>query len=278
MSGKNNKKRPGQRHNANRGLNIAIAIAAVVLVALIALLIVLEVSRKPNADPTSGTAGTTGSTGSASTGFETVDPGASQESTGASVQIENVESVSVSLSRGMEIVDVGSYTGMYMEDGSDEIVSGVLMIVVANKGEEDIQYAEITLSAGAETAYFSLTTLPAGESVVLLEQNRMSYSKSVIYSDAKASNVAVFKEPMSLREDLITIQALKGAMNITNISGADITGDIVIYYKNSSSDMLYGGITYRVRLSGGMKKDEIKQIVSDHFSAGGSSIMFVTCG
>ena len=65
-------------------------------------------------------------------------------------------------------------------------------------------------------------------------------------------------------------------MNITNISGNDITGDVVIYYKNASSDMLYGGITYRVTVTGGLKAGEIKQLTGSHFSASGSRIMFVT--
>ena len=65
---------------------------------------------------------------------------------------------------------------------------------------------------------------------------------------------------------------------MTNISGQDIIGDVVIYYKNAAEDLYYGGITYRVRIEGGMKADEIKQIMASHFSDTGSKIMFVTAG
>ena len=81
---------------------------------------------------------------------------------------------------------------------------------------------------------------------------------------------------MSIHADVLKLQGLDGALNITNISGEDITGDIVIYYKNSSSDMYYGGITYRVRLEGGLKDGEIRQIMSDHYSTSGSEVLFVT--
>ena len=88
----------------------------------------------------------------------------------------------------------------------------------------------------------------------------------------------MFSEPLSLQEDKLQLQVLDGALNVVNISGADIEGDIVIYYKNAASDLLYGGITYRVRIEGGMKADEIKQIMASHFSDSGSRIMFVTVG
>ena len=67
-------------------------------------------------------------------------------------------------------------------------------------------------------------------------------------------------------------------LNVTNISDEDITGDVVVYYKNASADMLYGGITYRVTISGGIKAGEIRQVVAGHFSDSGSRIMFATVG
>ena len=179
---------------------------------------------------------------------------------------------------GLEITDLGKYTGVFMEDGSDEVVSGVLMMVVRNNGENAIQYAEITVPTSRGDAFFTLSTLPAGESCVLLEQNRMAWSTEEAYDTATAANVAFFTEALSLHEDLLQVQVLDGAINVTNVSEADISGDVVIYYKNAAEDLYYGGITYRVRLEGGMKAGEIKQIMASHFSDTGSKIMFVTVG
>lgn len=193
------------------------------------------------------------------------------------VQIDQVQEVGIDLGDGMSIVDVGRYTGAYMEDGTDEVVSGVMMIVVTNNGENDIQYANISLPVGDQTAQFTLSTLPVGGTVVLLEQNRMEYTEGS-YTEAAASNVALFQTPMSLCEDRLQIQTLDGVVNVTNISDSDIEGDIFIYYKNSAVDVYYGGITYRLRLEGGMKAGEIRQLMASHFSEAGSTIMFVTCG
>ena len=113
--------------------------------------------------------------------------------------------------------------------------------------------------------------------MLLLEQNRMNYVDGE-YNTAVAKNVVLFSEPLSLCEDKLKIQALEGVINVSNISGHNINGDIIIYYKNSVEDIFYGGITYRVRIEGGLKKNEIRQLVANHFSESGSKIMFVTCG
>lgn len=184
----------------------------------------------------------------------------------------------VNLGYGLNIIDIGSYTGMYMEDGTDEIVSGVLMLVVKNTGDQDIQYTQITMPVGEETAVFTLTTLPVGESVVLLETNRMQWQQDVDYSAIlpKIENIAYFQEPVSAQEDKLKIGIVDGAINVTNISGEDIAGNIVVYYKNAAQDLYYGGITYRITIEGGLKADEIRQVMTNHASDTGSKIMFVT--
>ncbi len=194
------------------------------------------------------------------------------------VSVNDIAPVSINLGYDLEITDIGNYTGLYIEDGKDEVLSDILMIVITNKGSLPLQYAEISLPVGDKTAYFKLSTLPQGESIVVLEQNRMKYDKGAVYTVATAENVVFFQEDLDLCEDKIKIQSLNGAMNVSNISGNDITEDVTIYYKNNSIDMLYGGITYRVCIKGGIKEGEIKQVVADHFNDNNSRIMFVTIG
>lgn len=270
MSGKFSKKtKQAQTRAAGKsvkkkasGLWIGVGILAVL--AAVAVVFLLIMTRDVNNQPDEET---------------TVPTEASAEATEPTAQLEEIAPADLSASNGLEITDIGKYTGAYVEDGSDEIVSGVLMIVVTNTNDVDIQYAKIVLTAETgETAEFTLSTLPAGQTAVLLEQSRMAYNKNVVFTKAETVNLAVFSDPLSLHEDLIEIQTVGNAMNVTNISGVDILTDIVIYYKNSSSDMLYGGITYRVRIEGGLKAGEIRQIMPSHFSAEGSRIMFVTVG
>ena len=197
---------------------------------------------------------------------------------GTQESASHLEKADINLGNGLFITDIGGYTGVYMEDGSDELVSGVLMLVVNNTGDSAVQYAEIELSAGNQAGLFTLSTLPAGESVVLLEKNRMIFDDTANYSTAVMKNVVMFTETLSLMEDKLKLQVLDGAINVTNTSEKNISGDIVIYYKNSAADLYYGGITYRVRIEGGLAAGEIRQVMGNHLSQTGSAIMFVTIG
>ena len=256
MSGKKKNKaiRPGRL-----ALWLGIVIALVALILVGSLWIYLEKFGFPTAEQTDPTDKTTAAT-------EQTEP----------IQLNAVEEVNIDLGNGLEIVDVGSYTGIYMEDGSDEVVTGVLMAMVTNNSDDDVQLLNFTLTGNGQTASFSLSNLPAGASVVVLESSRMSYAQG--FAQAEVLNYAKFAEPMSLSADQIEVSAFEQAMNITNISGQNITGDIVIYYKNSAADMFYGGITYRVRIEGGLKAGELRQIMPSHFNTDSSTIVNITCG
>ena len=206
--------------------------------------------------------------GSASSGAASSTPVSAPSASGEEF------SEGISLGHGLEILEISGYTGAYMEDGSDEQVKNVLMLRVANAGREFIQYAEITMGQ----AVFTLSTLMPGETCLVLEQNRMTYNGGTEWATPTAQNVATFREKPTLCEDKLRIQTLDGCLNITNVSGADIDGDVVIYYKNYANGTYYGGITYRVRIAGGMKADEIKQLMVSHFNMDSSKIVFVTVG
>lgn len=257
-------KKKNKKHPRRGGVAVLIAVLAVVCIVF-----AWALSKPESGENAESSESMTETTAAVETG--------STEAQTKPAAVEEAKEVSINLGSGMRILDVGKYTGVYMEDGSDEILTGVMMITVANEGENDIQYAEISMPAGDRTASFVLTTLPAGSTVVLLELNRMDYVPGD-YITAVAENVALFREPLNRYEDRLEIQGLPGTINVSNISDEDISGEIVIYYKNSAADVYYGGITYRVRLEGGLKAGEVRQITANHFSPSGSTVMFVTCG
>lgn len=192
--------------------------------------------------------------------------------------LERHRDIQINLGYGLVATQVGSYTGAYVEDGSNDFVTGVLMLRVQNTGEQDVQYTEITLALKDGQAQFVLSTLPAGESVILLEQERLAWDQNEEYAYAVMSNPVLFAEPISLQTDVLDVQLLPGGLNVTNISGQDITDDIVIYYKNAQEGLYYGGITYRVRLEGGLKAGELRQLMNAHLTVTGTELMFVTIG
>lgn len=197
----------------------------------------------------------------------------SDESTEATAPESEPEKPEILL-EAIEITSFDSYTGPFVEDGSDDTVENILAITVKNNTPQTLQYAEATLLFGDTTAQFAFSTLRPGESVMVLEKNRLEYVEGMEPSSYQFDNVIYFTEEPTLCADKISISALDGAFNVRNISGENLTGNIAIYYKNKTAQGYLGGITYRTVIQGGMAKDEIKQIMVNHFQVDESQIMF----
>lgn len=187
-----------------------------------------------------------------------------------------IEDGNIYLEGNLVVTYLGKYAGIFMEDGTDEIVSNVMMLILRNDGAVDLQLARINLQYSDYTAQFEVTNLPAGESVVLLEKNRHAF-ESADYLRAEVTNIVHFSAPMSMMEDKFEITGGDGYLDVKNISGKDITGEIFVYYKNSASDLLYGGITYRARISGGIGAGETQRIMTGHYHDGSCRLLMVTC-
>lgn len=186
------------------------------------------------------------------------------------------EDVSIQIGEDLEITRVESYSGRFVEDGSDEEVSDVMMIVIKNNGEQTLQYAELELICEDKLAEFAFSTLPPGKEMIILEKNRRNCLQDVEKAEIKLKNVVFFNEELNIHESTFSIEALEGALNVKNISEKDIAGQIAIYYKSVKGNSYYGGITYRVVIRDGLKSGEIQQIMTNHFLPDTSEVMFVT--
>lgn len=242
---------------------------ALVVLGIAVLLVTLLKPEEPDVQPSRPVQLTRPTTAPTTAPTEETDPAPTEQ---APVQ----EFTSINLGGGLTITDVGSYTGTYMEDGSDELVSGVMMIVVENDSGDDLQLADIELSWAGELYSFRLTDLPDGARAVLLEQGRSTCPEGIPES-AVVKNVAIFPEPMDLCEDRIEVSGMEGMVNVKNVSGEDITGDIYVYYKYAAEDIFYGGITFRIRVEGGLAADEIRQLPAGHYSPERCTIVHVEC-
>lgn len=182
-----------------------------------------------------------------------------------------------SLGYGLRLEAVGRYAGLYIEDGTNDTVSDVMMIKVKNTADKDLQLARISLTYSDFTAEFELTNIPAGRTVVVLEKNRHAYSDQN-YLSFQLSDVAQFSEQMDVPTEIYHISGLKGTINLENRSDKDISGDIYVYYKYIADDILYGGITFRAKISGGISAGQIKQVASSHFDPQQCIVLAITDG
>lgn len=189
-----------------------------------------------------------------------------------STQEQNQE---ISLGENLVVTSIEAYSGTFWEDGSDEEVNDIFMITVKNNGEKTLQYAEAQLIFEDATAEFAFSTLRPGQSMVVLEKNRLKYSAQKEIKESLLDNVVFFEQPLAFCEDQFKISAMDGVFNVENISGEDLPGNIFIYYKNKQEGIYYGGITYRAVIEGGIEKDNIKQIMTKHFVLDESEVMFV---
>lgn len=181
----------------------------------------------------------------------------------------------IDLGEGLILSETGNYSGIYMEDGSNETVMDVMMLVLTNSAGQDLQYAKIELVWGEQVLLFEATNLRSGSRAVLLEKNRTSLPEGEPDS-AELKQVVFFEESMELLEDVLQISGAEGVLNVRNISDSGITGDIYIYYKYSAGDIYYGGITFRAKVPGGLGAGEIYQIPTGHYAPTNCAIVQVT--
>lgn len=176
------------------------------------------------------------------------------------------------------VKEIGSYSGAYVEDGSDEPVEDVMYILVKNVGAQSLQYAKLTLTGAAGEAVFEMTTLMPGESMLVLEKNRKTYAVGDGYSAVHSDNLAYFQTEPQRYEEQLWIQPLEGGLNVKNISDEAIEGNIMIYFKNYEGGMYIGGITYTGTVKDGLEAGEIRQLMSSHFTQSKTAVVFVNIG
>lgn len=208
---------------------------------------------------------------------ETTEPSVSEETELPQETIDDVQQEDTQeVISGLQIDRIDSYAGIYMEDGSDEFVSDVMMMIVKNTTSDDLQLARIYVHYADFVAEFEVTNLPSQASVVLLEKNRHQMVEQE-HAMISVENVLFFSKDMSLMKDTFQISGGNGYLDVTNISDQATAGTVYIYYKNSAKDLLYGGITYRAKVEESIAPGETIRIMTKHYQADLCRLVMVTC-
>ena len=179
------------------------------------------------------------------------------------------------MSNSLQLVQTGRYSGMFVEDGSDELVQDILAITVENTGEKTVQLASLTLTAKSGEIYeFELTTLPPGEKLAVLEKNRAPYDSSMEIASVQSGDVIVFDEEPTLCEDVLEFSCADRSVTVKNISDKDISGGRV-FYKSVSGNTLVGGITYMLTIPA-LRAGQETTLSAGHYLDGASRLIFAT--
>ena len=176
----------------------------------------------------------------------------------------------------LQVTAVGRFTGPYVEDGTDEEVTDVLALIVENTGESWVEYAELTMDCGGETARFVLSSLPSGSSALVMETNRMTYAAGTDYRLSEKAKIAELTSAVMDFSEEFMLYPDDGVINLENISGKDHAESVSVYYKNYRYGLYYGGICYRARFEDGIAAGELAQSVQTHYSNADSVIMYMS--
>lgn len=179
------------------------------------------------------------------------------------------------LGNGLQIVRVGTYTGAFVEDGSNRAVTDVMALLVTNTSEHFVEYAEIALAGDTRSALFKLTALPAGQSVLVMESTALAYDGSAKFDKTVLQAFSAPDKDFSLYPEIFSIKAADGVVNLINNSSEDITGNLAIFYKNVQDGIYLGGITYSRTLSNGVSAGAVAQFMTDSYTVASSELVFI---
>lgn len=174
----------------------------------------------------------------------------------------------------MEIVGLGAYTGVFVEDGSNEQVSGVAMLQVKNTGTAVIEYAELQVEVFLEILNFKIAALPAGESAVLLEQQRKMMPEE---APQKCVATVVQRESMGMSKEKISVtDAGDNRLLIKNLTDQKQSNIRVFYkYYMADKEVFWGGIAFSLKVPE-LEAGKELMIQPAHYQSGACQIVMVS--
>lgn len=168
---------------------------------------------------------------------------------------------------------VGSYSGNFLEDGSDEPTANVAAMFITNNSDKMLQIAEISFKVNEkDTAVFKVTDLPAGTSTLALESNKREFSEEDAYTYGETATAYI--EQPSLEEDKFELETEDGKITLKNKTDKSYE-KVYVYYKYVQIGGAYlGGITYRTPFENVPAGGEAEAVAA-HFNPESSKIMAV---
>ncbi len=180
---------------------------------------------------------------------------------------------SMELAPGLFIKEVFSYTGKYVEDGSNDECNDICAVRLVNESDTHYQYIRFSVETTGGSYSFSASTLFSGAEMTVLCEGKVAFTGSDILS-CEALSLASFQETPSVHLDTLNITYTDGFINVKNVSESDITG-LYVYYKNRDGESYLGGITYRAEI-GDITAGQIVQTAAGNIHSDSSTVVFVT--
>ena len=131
------------------------------------------------------------------------------------------------LNNNLSLTCVGSY-------------NGILAAIVENIGTEYVSFAEVKINIGYLDAFFEVTHLPVGSSVLLLETSDITYEEVIEFKTPLALSISTTDDYVKTdyASDFVIIVE-NGILTLENCSGRDFTEPVEVYCRKPLIDGLY---------------------------------------
>lgn len=170
----------------------------------------------------------------------------------------------------MVIEKLAPYDGLYVEDGSNEKISDVAMLLVRNDGEYPIEYTKISVEYGSESLLFEISALPVGESVVAQEKNGKSIPKGIATS---GTTLVVQRADMQMSDKVSVKDNGDNTLTVTNLTDKTIPTTRIFYkYYMKDENIYVGGVAFTSRITR-LAANQSIVIHPSHYSSESSRIV-----
>lgn len=133
--------------------------------------------------------------------------------------------------------------GLFVEKGNQDEVKNVSALVIKNNSEQMLEYLSLSFRVNTyERADFTVSALPAGEKVIVMESFARAFNSEDKYEIDDNSTIFTYCEAGS---DSEAAEVKTDGANITvkNKTAENINATVV--YKYYKDGMYYGGIAFR---------------------------------
>lgn len=174
---------------------------------------------------------------------------------------------------GLTVQKLGSYDGIYIEDGSDTQVSNVCVLLLKNTRDTVAEYAKVTVVLDGKTLTFEASAVPPQATVVVQESGKAGWTEGACTScTAEVARLDAFQ----LSEDLVKVEDNgDGSLTVTNLTDQEIPA-VRIFYKlyMSDKDVYVGGIAYTAKITGLSGKASVT-VTPSHYVSGSAKVLMV---
>lgn len=175
------------------------------------------------------------------------------------------------LADGLYITEVFSYTGVYVEDGSNDPCENICAVRLENGTAEHYQYLEFEVETAGGVFEFAASTLFSGARMTVLSKNKDAYTGADVRS-VKLLALAPFTKTPTVHTDTLQITFADGAINVKNLTEKTLS-NVYVYFKNTDGSVYLGGITYRTGF-GDIPAGEIVQASASNIRKDTSRVVF----